>query len=802
MTAQKNINDTHAIHCDESIVTLQVQNPESMKSSRARRFTGAGIIFVASLLCGLFLSSAASLLLVAQASAQATTKAADEQAPPEKWEAWRKSMVRRPLPKNGCFKASYPSTEWQEVSCVTPPPYPFRPQTKGNKRGGPPELVGGFNGDWSAQTSGIITLAEGSFKSVNGVTSETNGTLSDSFSLQLNANFFTNATTTPLCSGAANPAFCQGWVQFVFSNNNPAPYCPACVFVQYWLTPYGGGACPPGWMSSGGDCVANSIASPVSPTLVIADLHGLTMTGQTSGGTDTATLGASSISAMRTDSTLSLDLSWNVAEFNVFGNGGGDQANFNAGSTIVVKTNVNDGSMTAPVCMNNSTTAETNNLNLVTPCCAYGGANPTIEFMETNAGHTAICGPTQLEGDPHISTADGKHYDFQGAGEFISLRGRDGAEIQTRQTPVSTTFIGTDGYDRLTTCVSLNTAVAARVGQHRVTYEPNVSGVPDPSGLQLRIDGALTTLGPQGRALGTGGRVVPLGGGALEIDFPDGKTLFVTPEWWSSQSKWYLNVDLTHLGLVSSAGGSSDRGIAGAFAEGSWLPALPNGASLGPMPASLQDRYDTLYRKFADAWRVTDKDSLFDYGQGTSTDTFTMRDWPKQNPPCVVPNTKPVEPASLDVAEAACRRVMGRDRRSDCVFDVRVTGNIGFAKTYLATQRILADSTTTSLTDDADPSRAGEWVTFTAFVAANSIEVRGFPSGSVQFAVDGSNVGEPVKVDAKGRAKWETSRLKVGTHRVTAHYIPGADTVFLPSTSLEKIHIVKRCHCDAEREEK
>ena len=44
---------------------------------------------------------------------------------------------------------------------------------------------------------------------------------------------------------------------------------------------------------------------------------------------------------------------------------------------------------------------------------------------------------------------------------------------------------------------------------------------------------------------------------------------------------------------------------------------------------------------------------------------------------------------------------------ANCVFDVSATGNTGFAKTYLDTQRTLADSTTVSLTDDADPSQVG-----------------------------------------------------------------------------------------------
>ena len=418
--------------------------------------------------------------------------------------------------------------------------------------------------------------------------------------------------------------------------------------------------------------------------------------------------------------------------------------------------------------------------------------------METNAlpPHTATCGPTRIEGDPHITTADGTHYDFQGAGEFISLRDFDGAEVQTRQTPIATTSLGTDAHDGLSTCVSLNTAVAARVGEHRVTYEPNLNGLPDPTGLQLRIDGVLTALGPFGINLGNGGRVVQsLSGGNLEVDFPDGKTLFVTPQFWTTYGKWYLNVDLSNAGLVGSDGsGATLRGIAGPIPSGSWLPTLPNGASMGPMPAGLPQRYNELYHKFADAWRVTQKDSLFDYAPGTSTNTFTDKSWPLEKAPCVVPESKPFEPTSLQVAEAACRRVLDVNRHADCIFDVQTTGNAGFATTYLVTQRILEDSTTISLTDNPEPSQLGELVTITAYVAANA-PTAGYPSGSVQFAVDGINVGAPVTLDAKGRATWETTGLKVGKHQITATYEPGVDSEFLPSTSVAKIHIVKRCPC-------
>src|SRR5262249_44553775 len=162
-----------------------------------------------------------------------------------------------------------------------------------------------------------------------------------------------------------------------------------------------------------------------------------------------------------------------------------------------------------------------------------------------------------------------------------------------------------------------------------------ISGLPYSSGLELRVDGMLTTLGPNGLDFGDGGRVVksPVGDG-IEIDFPDETVAFVTPGWWASQSKWYLNVDVYHTRAAD--------GVMGAIAPKGWLPALPDGTSLGPMPAALHERYVDLYQKFADAWRVNDKTSLFDYAPGTSTATFTLRSWPPESPPCVLAETRPV----------------------------------------------------------------------------------------------------------------------------------------------------------------
>lgn len=303
--------------------------------------------------------------------------------------------------------------------------------------------------------------------------------------------------------------------------------------------------------------------------------------------------------------------------------------------------------------------------------------------------NTGIIG---VDGDPHVTTLDGTRYDFQGAGEYTILRDPSGVEIQARQTPIATSFTpGADPYSGLATCVSLNSAVATRVGKYRVTYQPNLNGVPDPKGLELRIDGRLTTLGSGGINLGNGGSINPTAApGGIKITYPDKYHLQVTPGWWSSQSKWYLNIGVTPK-LADGANGAQPGsnlvgGIGARLASKSWLPPLPDGSALGLRPAALHDRYIDLYKKFGDAWRVSHSSTLFDYAPGTSTETFTNKDWPMESPPCNLPGAEPVKPLPLEVAVQECRIVKDERTRQNCVFDVMITGERGFAQTYARTQ--------------------------------------------------------------------------------------------------------------------
>jgi hypothetical protein len=293
----------------------------------------------------------------------------------------------------------------------------------------------------------------------------------------------------------------------------------------------------------------------------------------------------------------------------------------------------------------------------------------------------------------------------------------------------------------------------------------NLNCIPDPAGLQLRVDGLLTTLPPMGLSLSGGGRISPTGvAGGIEIEFPNGTHLIVTPGWWAWQSKWYLNLNVSQTSAL--------EGIMGDVQDG-WLPRLANGTSLGTRPAPLPDRYDDLYNTFGDSWRVTTLSSLFDYAPGTSTKNFTYEGWPPLTAPCVVPK-QPSIPKLLDVklAETACSRIRNDRRKLDCIFDVQVTNDTEFAKTFEHTERLLAGATVTTVAADKAPIRLDEGVTFTA-VVERKVPVQGLeaPTGIVQFLLDEEEVAR-VPLDRRGHAIWTARFPRAGRYHVTATYVP------------------------------
>lgn len=267
-------------------------------------------------------------------------------------------------------------------------------------------MGGGGPTDWMAQGSGLPsgngypTSASGSFPVVSGVTSEYDGAQQyNDYSVQLNSNYF----STPACN---NISGCLGWEQFVYSTGLQQ------LLIQFWLINYGS-SCPSGWQTDFfGDCFKNSPVASV-PGLVATGLGSLSMSAQSSGLSTTGVLlptrvwlyiGSNAYYTYddQTD-TLSLTQGWSQAEFNIFGDGSGaPQAIFNPGSSITVKTSIADltpiayGRLpsTSDSCVKDSTTGESNNLNLgactATPAqfvsTPHGRVpqGPYISFTENN----------------------------------------------------------------------------------------------------------------------------------------------------------------------------------------------------------------------------------------------------------------------------------------------------------------------------------------------------------------------------------------------------------------------------------
>ena len=303
---------------------------------------------------------------------------------------WRALMAQSPPSGKGCFHVSYPNSAWENAQCVTGKPR-VHPVRTGPKAPAPDDVGNGH--DYVAQAQGLIGSVVGSFNAT-GVTSETGvDVLDDGFgivgpneyTLQINTN---DTETTSACAGHTG---CTVWQQYVYATDY-STQGEAALYIQYWLVNWGTSPCPANWYQLGVDCYANSELTKV-PDLPITDLNEIQLVGTASpGGYDVAGLfvGDDGYFSIANDSMLDISSVWKQAEFNVLGDAGLTQAQFNNGSRISVTVALTDGSNSAPTCVEDQGTAgETNNLAL-DGCQASVASTPQIQFTELREVRTII----------------------------------------------------------------------------------------------------------------------------------------------------------------------------------------------------------------------------------------------------------------------------------------------------------------------------------------------------------------------------------------------------------------------------
>jgi hypothetical protein len=251
-------------------------------------------------------------------------------------------------------------------------------------------------------------------------------------------------------------------------------------------------------------------------------------------------------------------------------------------------------------------------------------------------------------GDTHLLTFDGLLVDFQAVGEFVLIRSNEGdLEVQVRQRP-----------HRDSGTVSVNTAVAANVAGNHVSID---GAQAEP----LRIDGEPSTVTEEGVGLSNGGQVA-FDGVFYTLTWPDGSEITVPV--WNYDPKW-LEV---RVSLADARAGT----IEGLLGDSDGDPANDLTAADGTVLGTEDVSFDDLYRTWGDSWRVTPADSLFDYGTGESTESFTDIDFPDE--------AVTVDSLSEEARQAATRtcREAGVTQAAileACILDVAVTGNAEFA---------------------------------------------------------------------------------------------------------------------------
>lgn len=220
-------------------------------------------------------------------------------------------------------------------------------------------------------------------------------------------------------------------------------------------------------------------------------------------------------------------------------------------------------------------------------------------------------------GDPHLKSFDGERFSFQTVGEFVLSKSDDDVvHIQSRQKAVQDDF-------------SLNTAVAMDVNGDRVCLyaEDHPDGI---TNTPLRVNGQTVHIGAKPYFLSNGG-VITKSAGTYMVDWPTGESMTASPGRTGGVSFYNISVSIntctrSYSGILGNANGSQrdDFDAPGVSAP---ITFFPSGRDVSRDVE--KQRLAFLAKDFAEFHRINQATSLFDYGPGQSTFTFTDRSFPR-----------------------------------------------------------------------------------------------------------------------------------------------------------------------------
>ena len=244
--------------------------------------------------------------------------------------------------------------------------------------------------------------------------------------------------------------------------------------------------------------------------------------------------------------------------------------------------------------------------------------------------------PAVSQGDPHLLTFDNRAYDLQAAGEFTLVKSTvDDFLVQVRQVPLPGRYP-----------VAVNVAVAANLGGHRVTVTlensvpvARVDGVPDNTG-------GVTNVGT-----GTLQRLGTDAGVGFLLEWPDGTTVEVG------------ELGVVGLNITVKPAASRAGTLTGLLGNDNGQPGddltTSDGVTLNAPTAQ------TVHQQFANSWRITQAQSLFDYKPGQTTATFTNPAFPSS-----YVDGSNIPGAAAATQECQADGVTDQYLLADCVVDV------------------------------------------------------------------------------------------------------------------------------------